>query len=283
MSAFDALRLEPVHASSRPLELDDASARVRDAPPTAELKRETAQLLDRLADLQQAFYADGRHALLLVLQGRDASGKGSVIKTVIGAINPLGVRVTAFGAPSPEELSHDFLWRVHAHVPAKRMIGVFDRSHYEDVLVVRVHDLVPDTVWRRRFDQINAFEQLLSESGVVIRKCFLHMSRDEQAKQLRERIEEPTKQWKFRLGDLDDRDRWDAFTDAYSDVLTRCSSDHAPWYVVPADSKPLRNYLIAKMMVETLEGLGLEYPELERGVREEGIRRLAREKRNGGG
>ena len=267
MSAFDALRLEPV-TSETDLKLGAKSARVENAPPKEELKEATAGLLERLSGLQEAFYADGGHALLLVLQGRDASGKDGLIKTVVGAVNPLGVRIAAFGPPTEEELSHDFLWRVHRDVPARRMIGVFNRSHYEDVLVVRVRSLVDEEVWKQRFDQINAFERMLHENRVIIRKCFLHISKGEQEERLRARLDDPSKNWKFRLGDLDDRRQWDAFTEAYRDVLSKCSTAYAPWYIVPADQKPVRNYLVAKLLVETLEELAPEFPVMDEKVRE---------------
>ena len=267
-STFDRLRLEPVQAKTD-LKLGAKAARVDDAPPKEEIKEATAVLLDRLSELQEAFYADGRQALLLVLQGRDAAGKDGLIKTVVGAVNPLGVHIAAFGPPTDLELSHDYLWRVHLEMPARRMIGVFNRSHYEDLLVVRVRELVEERVWKQRFDQINAFEAMLSENGVIIRKCFLHISKDEQHERLRARLDDPRKNWKFRLGDLDDRKRWDNYTDAYRDVLSKCSTDHAPWYIVPADQKPMRNYLVAKMLVETLEGVNAQFPPMDDEVRKQ--------------
>jgi PPK2 family polyphosphate:nucleotide phosphotransferase len=268
VSALDALRLEPVGAKTD-LKLGAKAARIEDAPSKDALKEATAPLLERLSELQEAFYADGGHALLLVLQGRDAAGKDGLIKTVVGAVNPLGVHIRAFGAPTEKELSHDYLWRVHREIPPRRMIGVFNRSHYEDLLVVRVRKLVEDRVWRQRFDQINAFEQMLSENRVIIRKCFLHISKDEQHERLRARLEDPTKNWKFRLGDLDDRKLWDDYTDAYRDVLSKCSTEYAPWYVVPADQKPMRNYLVAKMLVETLEGVNAKFPPMDAAVRKQ--------------
>ncbi|MES2521415.1 MAG: PPK2 family polyphosphate kinase [Gemmatimonadota bacterium] len=265
-ATFDDLQLRPVHTIDG-MKLGNATARLDPAPSKAELKAATETLLTRLSELQDAFHADGRHALLLVLQGRDASGKDGVIRTVTGAFNPSGVSVASFGPPSPLELRHDFLWRVHQVVPPRGMITVFNRSHYEDVLVVRVRELAKESVWRARYGQINAFEETLASNGVIIRKCMLHVSRDEQGERLRERLEDPTKNWKFRLGDLEDRALWDDYTEAYRDVLTRCSSDAAPWYVVPADSKSQRNYLIARMLVETLESLELTYPAIDPEVR----------------
>ena len=264
---LDGLRLEPVDPSVR-LSLGGKAAQLEDAPSKSVLEPATAKLLERLHELQDVFYADGRHAFLLIFQGRDASGKDGVIRTVCGAFNPTGVQVTAFGPPTPLELRHDFLWRVHQAVPPRGMIGVFNRSHYEDVLAVRVRGLAPEEVWRARYDQINAFEQMLAANRVVIRKCFLHISRDEQRGQLQERLDDPTKNWKFRLDDLADRARWDAYTDAYREALTRCTTDAAPWYVVPSDRKSVRNYLVARMLVETLESLSLEYPRIDPAVRD---------------
>jgi PPK2 family polyphosphate:nucleotide phosphotransferase len=261
----DRLTLTPVAAGARPA-LDDADARVADAPDRGDVARETATLLERLAALQDAFHADRRHALLLVLQGRDASGKDGVIKTVYGAFNPVGVRVASFGPPTSLELRHDFLWRVHQVVPPRGMVGVFNRSHYEDVLAVRVRRLAPESLWRLRYAHINDFERMLVEHGVVIRKCMLHVSRDEQRERLQERLKDPRKNWKFRLEDLDDRALWDEYTAAYREALATCSTPWAPWYVVPADDNRIRNYLIAKLLVETLESLSPRYPPIDPAV-----------------
>ncbi len=265
--ALAALSLRPVEANDAP-SLGHKAARVDDAPPKAVVQAATEALLARLSALQDAFHADRRKAVLLVLQGRDASGKDGVIRTVCGAFNPGGVQVASFGPPTERELGHDYLWRVHQVMPPRGVIGVFNRSHYEDVLVVRVRGLVPEARWRQRYDQINAFEQMLAENDVVIRKCFLHVSRDEQKDRLQERLDDPTKNWKFRLGDLDDRAKWDDYTAAYQEALTRCSTPWAPWYVVPADSKTVRNYLIAKLLVDTIEALQPVYPPMDPAVRE---------------
>lgn len=265
--SWSAMRLDPVSPETL-VALGSKAARVDDAPDKRQVEAATKELLGKLADLQDAFFADGRHALLLVLQGRDASGKDGVIRTVYGAFNPTGVRVAAFGPPTPLELRHDFLWRIHRVVPPRGMIGVFNRSHYEDVLAVRVRELAPESVWRPRFEQINTFEHMLSQNGVIIRKCFLHVSREEQRERLQERLDDPHKNWKFRLDDLEDRARWDEYTDAYRDVLTQCSTPHAPWYVVPSDGKTVRNYLIARMLVETLEELQPSYPSMKSEVRD---------------
>jgi PPK2 family polyphosphate:nucleotide phosphotransferase len=264
--ALASLKLTPVDPHET-LKLGSKSARLEHAPPHEAILTATGALLERLAALQEAFHADRSQALLLVLQGRDASGKDGVIKTVYGAFNPTGVSVAAFGPPTSYEREHDFLWRAHQKVPVRGAIGVFNRSHYEDVLAVRVRELVPESVWRPRYRQINAFEQMLSENSIIIRKCFLHVSQDEQAVRLRERLEDPRKNWKFRLEDLEDRARWDAYTDAYRDALRECSTKHAPWYVVPADDKVVRNFLIARLLVDTLEAVHPRYPLMDPAVR----------------
>ena len=265
--ALQNLRLTPV-ADDDKIKLGSKAARVDDLPPRDVLDQATQSLLERLTVLQDVFRADGRHALLLVLQGRDASGKDGVIRTVYGAFNPTGVNVESFGPPTSTELKHDFLWRVHNVVPARGMIGVFNRSHYEDVLVVRVRELVPESVWRPRYKQINAFERMLADNKVIIRKCMLHVSRDEQHERLQERLSDPKKNWKFRAGDLEDRARWDAYTSAYSEALSKCSTAWAPWYVVPSDNNHVRNFLIARMLVETLESVKATSPGMDPAVRE---------------
>ena len=260
------MQLTPVSRRT-PLSLDDRSAaRPVELFEGDELKEQTNKLLKRLGELQAMLYADGRYALLVVLQGRDAGGKDGTVRKVFGACNPMGCEVTSFKVPTPLELSHDYLWRIHQEVPAKGMIGIFNRSHYEDVLVVRVKDLVPKPVWSKRYDQINEFERMLDDNRVKILKFFLNISRDEQAERLRDRLSDPTKNWKFRAGDLDDRDLWDEYTKAYRDALKNCSTPWAPWYVVPADDKRARNYLIARTVVDLLENLGLRYPKVDRDV-----------------
>ena len=239
---------------------DDDAAPPPDLPKGDELEKKFAKVREKLAELQKVFYADGHRSLLIVVQGRDASGKDGVVGAVFDACNPQGVRVNSFKAPSAIELAHDYLWRIHHVVPEKGMLGIFNRSHYEDVLVVRVHNLVPREVWSKRYDQINYFERILAENGTVILKFFLHVSRDEQKKRLIERIEDPTKNWKFNVGDLDERKLWDKYNTAYRDALKKCSTEWAPWYVVPSDKNKARNYLVAKRIVATLEDLNLEYP-----------------------
>ena len=265
--ALDALRLAPVDRDDR-IKLGSKAARIEDLPPRDAIVEATQALLDRLTALQDAFHADRRHALLLVLQGRDASGKDGVIKSVYGAFNPTGVTVASFGPPTSLELRHDFLWRVHQVVPPLGIIGVFNRSQYEDVLAVRVRQLAPESVWRPRYAQIVAFERMLADNGVIIRKCMLHVSRDEQHARLTERLNDPQKNWKWRLDDLKDRELWDDYTDAYREALKECSTRKAPWYVVPSDDKFVRNFLIARLLVETLEALDPRYPEMDPAVRE---------------
>lgn len=227
---------------------------------------ELAALRERLRELQNVLYAEHRHALLIVLQAMDAGGKDGTIRHVMRGVNPQGVRVTSFKVPTPQELDHDFLWRIHPHVPGKGMIGIFNRSHYEDVLVVRVARLAPQDVWEARYDHINAFERLLADSGVVILKFFLHISKQEQKERFLARLEEPEKRWKFSKGDLVVREQWDDYMRAYEDALTRCNTPWAPWHIIPADRKWYRNLVIAQTLVETLEGLDMRYPEPEAGL-----------------
>jgi PPK2 family polyphosphate:nucleotide phosphotransferase len=219
-----------------------------------------AEAIARLDELQYLMYAEHRHALLIVLQGMDAAGKDGTIRHVMAAFNPQGCRVTAFKAPTSEEADHDFLWRVHRAVPLKGDIAIFNRSHYEDVLVARVRTLVPKEVWSRRYEQINQFEALLSENGVTIVKLFLHMSKDEQKQRFEERLKDPTKQWKLAPGDFEDRKYWDEYMAAYEDALARCSTDAGPWYIIPADRKWVRNLAVSQILVETLEALKMKVP-----------------------
>lgn len=243
------------------LKLGDTEAkRPKGLPDREQLKELTEEAREKLGELQDVFYADRRFALLVVVQGRDASGKDGVIRHVFGACNPQGVHVTGFKVPTELERSHDFLWRVHAAVPPRGLIGIFNRSHYEDVLVVRVRKLAPAEIWKKRYDQINEFENMLALNNVIILKFFLHISRDEQREQLIERLEDPTKNWKFRVGDLEDRKLWNDYSKAYEDALSKCSTKWAPWYVVPANDKRVRNYLVTKTIVDKLESLKLKYP-----------------------
>ncbi|HTE43900.1 MAG TPA: PPK2 family polyphosphate kinase [Gemmatimonadaceae bacterium] len=254
------MKLKPV-TSKRSIRLDDSAARVRKVSKTGDaLDRASTKEQQRISELQRVFYADGRFALLVVLQGRDASGKDGTVRKVFSAVNPQGCSVASFKEPTGLELQHDFLWRVHREVPPRGMIGIFNRSHYEDVLVPRVHHLVPKKVWSERYDQINDFEKMLAANSVVILKFFLHISRDEQKTRLTDRLTDETKNWKFRTGDLDDRARWDEFSKSYRDVLAKTSTKHARWYIVPADDKKVRDWLIARTIADALAKLKLRYP-----------------------
>jgi len=227
-----------------------------------------AELRGRLVELQRVLWAEGRHRLLVVLQAMDTGGKDGTIRAVLSGVNPQGVRVANFKAPTPEELGHDYLWRVHRHTPAAGSITVFNRSHYEDVLIVRVMGLVPETRWRRRYDHINAFERLLADEGTTILKFYLNISREEQAERLRARLDDPTKNWKFNRDDLKVRERWDQYMAAYSEALSRTSTGSAPWYIVPADRKWYRNIVVTHTIVDALESLNLRYPEPPDGLDE---------------
>jgi len=221
------------------------------------------ELNQELEKLQELLYAEHKHRVLVVLQGMDTSGKDGVIRHVFEGVNPQGVRVASFKVPTPEELDHDYLWRVHKQTPAKGEIVIFNRSHYEDVLVVRVHELVPEKVWKKRFDQIKAFERQLVEEGTIILKFFLHIDLDEQKERLQARLDDPTKRWKFNPGDLKERARWNDYIKAYEDVLNETSTDEAPWYVVPSNKKWYRNLVIASVLVDALEKLDMDYPQPE--------------------
>ncbi|MBX3322084.1 MAG: polyphosphate kinase 2 family protein [Phycisphaeraceae bacterium] len=216
--------------------------------------------VDAMRRLQERLYAEGKRSMLIVLQGMDASGKDGTTRHVFGPLNPQGVRVTSFKQPTALELSHDFLWRVHRAVPAGGMIAVFNRSHYEDVGVVRVNGLVPKEVWQARYEQINAFESLLTSNGTVILKFFLHLSREEQKIRLQDRIDTPRKHWKFSPGDLEERKKWDLYREAYEEAIVRCSTDAGPWFVIPADRKWYRNFAVASVVRETLEAMNPKIP-----------------------
>ncbi len=217
--------------------------------------------LERLSSLQDRLWADSKRAVLVVLQGIDASGKDGTIRHVMGAFNPQGCPVTSFKVPTTTELAHDYLWRVHARVPAKGEIGIFNRSHYEEVLVVRVHKLTPPEVWKARYAQINAFEQLLTETGTTVVKFFLWIDRDEQRQRFQARYDDPTKRWKFSMGDLDERKLWTDYVAAFEDALSKCSTASAPWYVIPANRKWFRNLAVAEILGDVIEELNPQYPE----------------------
>jgi PPK2 family polyphosphate:nucleotide phosphotransferase len=214
----------------------------------------------KLSELQHLLYADRRHALLIVLQGLDASGKDGTIRHVMSGVNPQGCQVTSFKAPTQQELDHDFLWRVHKAVPGRGMIGIFNRSHYEDVLIVRVHSMVKKSVWSKRYEQINDFEKMLAQNGVTILKFFLHISKDEQLRRFQQRLTDPARNWKLSLPDFKEREHWDEYVAAYEDALARCSTKHAPWYIIPSNHKWFRNDAIAAIVIGTLKGMKLRYP-----------------------
>ena len=218
------------------------------------------ELRSELGEFQERLWAEGAQSLLVVLQALDAGGKDGLIRKVITAFNPQGTRVTGFGVPTEDELRHDFLWRVHAATPGKGRIGVFNRSHYEDVLVVRVNSLVPPSAWKRRYDQINAFEAALAAEGTRIVKLYLHISREEQRQRFLKRLSNPEKQWKWSSADLEARKRWQDFRAAYTDALERCSTDHAPWYVIPADHKWYRDLAAAEILVAAARGMKPKWP-----------------------
>ena len=275
MSLTEQLR---VPTTGEPFSL--ASVDARSTPGTEldkdDAKDELAALGAELADLQEQLWAQGRSGdrrrVLLVLQGMDTSGKGGAIKHVVGQVNPAGVRITGFGAPTDQEREHDFLWRIEKALPPRGVIGVFDRSHYEDVLIVRVHDLVPESEWQTRYDRINAWEQQLVDDGVVLLKVMLHISPDEQRERLLARIDDPTKHWKVNPGDVEARLHWAAYQVAYEVALQRCSTTAAPWHVVPADRKWYRNWAVSHLLLETLRGMDLQWPEPE-GLDLDGMRK----------
>lgn len=237
-----------------------------DPNDTAKVKKKEARNLKkanlkRLSELQYLLYAEHKRAVLIVLQAMDAGGKDGTIRHVIGPLNPQGCPVTSFKAPTQEELDHDFLWRIHEAVPGKGEVGIFNRSHYEDVLIVRVHDLVPREVWSKRYDQINAFEERLAEEGVHILKFFLHISKDEQAERFQRRLDRPDKHWKANPADFAERKLWDDYLTAYNKALTRCSTWHAPWFVIPANKKWFRNLAVSQILVEQFGKLDMAFPE----------------------
>ncbi len=245
-------------------EMPSRAGSFHDDRPQAE--EEFKRLRDELAQLQNVLYAQGTDKLLIVLQAMDAGGKDSTIRKVFRGVNPQGVRVTSFKTPTKEERAHDFLWRIHKAVPARGMIGVFNRSHYEDVLVARVDDLVAEETWRARYEQINDFEQLLTSSGTRILKFYLHISLDEQKERFQERLNIPEKNWKFSSGDLAKRKNWDKYMTAFEEVFLRCSPQTAPWYIIPADQKWYRNLAISRVIVSAIRKMNPQYPPAEEGL-----------------
>jgi PPK2 family polyphosphate:nucleotide phosphotransferase len=248
---FSLATIDPRSTPGTDLEKDDA-------------KEELQEVGDELADLQERLWAEGRtggrRRVLVVLQGMDTSGKGGAVKHVVGQVNPAGVRITGFGAPTKEELEHDFLWRIEKALPQCGGLGVFDRSHYEDVLIARVHDLVPPQEWEARYDRINAWEAQLADDGVVLLKVMFHISPEYQRERLLKRLGDPTKFWKLDPSDIDERQHWNAYQLAYEVALSRCSTEVAPWYVVPADRKWYRNWALSRLLLETLQGMDLQWP-----------------------
>jgi len=226
-----------------------------------ETKAATAKDSEAIDALQDRLYAEGKRALLVILQGIDCSGKDGTVRAVFNTCGPIGVRVSSFKAPTPPELAQDYLWRVHQVAPPRGIIGIFNRSHYEDVLVVKVRGFAPPEAVERRYDEINAFEKMLSDNGTRILKFMLHISKDEQKQRLEERVSDETKRWKFNPGDLADRALWDKYAEAYEIALNRCSTAHAPWHVVPADRNWVRNAIISKIVRETLEEMNPQYPQ----------------------
>ncbi|MFL6091185.1 MAG: PPK2 family polyphosphate kinase [Aeromicrobium sp.] len=231
----------------------------------ADAKAALKEIRGELAELQEKLYANGlagdHRSVLLLLQGMDTSGKGGVIEKVVGSVNPQGVSITSFKRPTEEEQGHDFLWRINKALPQAGKIGVFDRSHYEDVLIVRVHKLEPESEIERRYEAINQFEKEYVEGGGTLIKCFLHVDRATQKERLAARLEDPEKYYKYRPGDLDERALWDEYTEAYQLVLDRCSTDLAPWHVIPSGKKPYRNWAVATLMLEALRDLKLDWPQ----------------------
>jgi PPK2 family polyphosphate:nucleotide phosphotransferase len=257
--ALAQLRVAP----GKRLDLDDRDTDATFGWNKDQAKADLDDVKQRIDVLQARLYAESRRSVLLVVQALDAAGKDGTIRSIFSGINPAGVTVTSFKAPGGRELQHDYLWRVHEACPPKGEIGVFNRSHYEDVLVVRVHGLAPKSVWSKRFRHINEFERMLVDEGTVIVKCFLNVSKEEQRQRLQDRIDDPEKQWKFRSGDLDDRAKWSDFRSAYEEVLSTTSTTHAPWYVVPADRNWVRNLVVAKLLLQTLEKMDPRLPSPE--------------------
>lgn len=225
-------------------------------------KDQLETLTKSLRDLQVLLYAEHRQKVLIVLQGIDTSGKDGTIRNVFGKVNPQGTKVVSFKIPTARELDHDYLWRVHPHTPGNGDIVIFNRSHYEDVLVVRVHDLASKSVWEKRYDHIKAFERLLTDEGAIILKFYLHISKKEQARRFLARLDRPHKRWKFSPGDLEEREYWGAYMQAFEDMLNRTSTDNAPWYAVPSDRKWYRNLVVASVIVEKLQSLGMQFPKI---------------------
>ena len=248
------------------IRLQDFDARYTGGIRKKAARKELAENIAALADLGYRLYAENHRSLLLVLQGMDTAGKDGAIRHVMRGFNPQSCRVTSFKQPGVEELAHDFLWRIARAVPRKGSVGIFNRSHYEDVLVVRVHELVPKAEWQSRYERINQFEKLLHDGNVTVVKVFLHISKDEQRSRLQARLDNPNKRWKFSRGDLEERKFWADYQRAYEAALTRCNTRHAPWHIVPADRKWYRNLVISRILCKTLEKMSPQYPAAEAGL-----------------
>lgn len=257
MSFIDRLHIQP----GKPLKLSDIDPDFRGDFKHKQGLQELAETLDEITALQELLYAQKEHAMLIVLQGIDAAGKDGVCWHVIRAMNPQGTRVHGFKQPSPQERAHDFLWRIHQQVPGRGEVAVFNRSHYEDVLVVRVHDLAPKSVWERRYDAINAFEKGLTQAGVTIVKFFLYISKEEQLERFKRRLDDPTRRWKISESDYSEREYWDKYVEAYEAMLTRCSTEHAPWHVLPSNHKWFRNLAASRIILDAMQKMNLKAPE----------------------
>lgn len=257
MSYLERFRVQP-GARVKLADLDPSFKDHQESQETA--TEEIEHYRKRLVDLQEMLYVERRRSLLICLQGLDTAGKDGTIKHILGAMNPQGCTVAQFRQPSVQEAAHDFLWRVHRAMPARGEVAIFNRSHYEDVLVVRVHDLVPRSVWSLRYERINAFERGLVDQDTQILKFFLHISSEEQLARFKARLDDPTKQWKISESDYQERRSWDDYMTAYEDALCRCSTEHAPWFVIPSNHKWFRNLAVGRILVEHLESLSLSYP-----------------------
>ncbi len=258
MTKFDQYLVKPKSKFSlKDVSPDDKSERGASKEDDA---KELIRLATEINTLQDVLHAQKKHKVLLVLQGMDASGKDGTVRHVFRECDPLGISLASFKGPTEEELAHDYLWRVHAQVPKKGEIVIFNRSHYEDVLIVKVHDWIDDKECERRYAQINDFERMLSETGTVIIKCYLHISKEDQKARMLDRLSDPTKAWKFNPNDLNERDLWSKYMQAYEHAMRATSTEYAPWYVIPADSKTNRNLLISRLLLNTLKNLNLAYP-----------------------
>jgi PPK2 family polyphosphate:nucleotide phosphotransferase len=253
------LSLRDEDASDKPLRGDTAKASKDEIK--ADEKTRTIELTTQIAALQEMLYAQRKQKMLIVLQGMDTSGKDGTVRSLFSQVNPMGLRSVGFKAPTEHELAHDYLWRVHQHVPGRGEIVLFNRSHYEDVLITRVQDMIDEAECKRRYAHIRDFERMLAETGTVIVKIFLHISKDEQRKRLQERLDDPEKQWKFDENDIVQRKKWDVYQDAYARAITATDADHAPWYVIPADSKTHRNLLISTLILEIMQAMALAFPQ----------------------